>query len=243
MTEGNRKLVRILGASIVGLGLMFATTTRIVRADDEDDERAKVIPLDAIAYGNSYGEWAARYLQWAFSFPVSKNPTNDTADCAEAQQGPVWFLASSVGDGPVTRECTVPAGKALFFTLVSVITGAAAFDCEPTVPGVPCNLATLRLTASDLSTPVALELTIDGKPLRRLRRQRVQTPVFIFTLPEDNLFGIPAGTYNPNVVDGYFVMLAPLEPGAHTIHSKAVFTGGLFEGVVIDVTTNLTVLR
>jgi hypothetical protein len=132
-------------------------------------------------------------------------------------------------------------GKALFFVLASVFAGAAT-DCEP-IFAVPCNLAELRTLISDLTNPVDLELTIDGKTIRRLRRQRVQTPAFVFTLPEDNVFGVPAGTYNPHVADGYFVMLAPLEPGAHTIHSKAVFTGGLFEGVVIDVTTNLTVLR
>jgi hypothetical protein len=234
MTEGNRKLVRILGALIVGLGLMFATTTRIVRADDEDDERAKVIPLDAIAYGNSYGEWAARYLQWAFSFP-------NTATCTDGQQGPVWFLPSASGGAPVTQECTVPVGKALFFVLASVFAGAAT-DCEP-IFAVPCNLAELRTLISDLTNPVVLELTIDGKPIRRLRRQRVQTPDFVFTLPEGNVFVVPGGTYNPNVADGYFVMLEPLKPGEHTIHSRAEFTDGLFAGVVIEVTTHLTVVR
>jgi hypothetical protein len=109
--------------------------------------------------------------------------------------------------------------------------------------GVPCNLAELRTLVSDLTNPVDLELTIDGKTIRRLRRQRVQTPVFAFTLPDGNVFGTPAGTYSPNVADGYFVMLEPLKPGEHSIHSRAVFTGGLFEGVVIDVTTHLTVVR
>jgi hypothetical protein len=36
----------------------------------------------------------------------------------------------------------------------------------------------------------------------------------------------PAGTTSPSVSDGYFLMLAPLSVGSHTIHFKgsAVFT-------------------
>ena len=33
----------------------------------------------------------------------------------------------------------------------------------------------------------------------------------------DNLFGLPAGTYAPAVADGFYLLLPPLPPGAHTI--------------------------
>jgi hypothetical protein len=34
------------------------------------------------------------------------------------QDGPVWFLAGTPG-GPVTRDCTIPEGKQLYFPLVN----------------------------------------------------------------------------------------------------------------------------
>jgi hypothetical protein len=46
---------------------------------------------------------------------------------------------------------------------------------------------------------------------------RSVTPVFDFTLPADNLLGVPAGTSGSGVSDGVFAFLAPLAVGPHTI--------------------------
>ena len=35
--------------------------------------------------------------------------------------------------------------------------------------------------------------------------------------PAENLFGVPEGTYEPTVADGFYLLLAPLHPGPHTI--------------------------
>jgi hypothetical protein len=40
---------------------------------------------------------------------------------------------------------------------------------------------------------------------------------FSLTFPNDNLFGLPAGTYRPAVQDGYYLLFDPLKPGRHTI--------------------------
>jgi len=144
MMQGNPRVGQsIVVMMIVVIGLMMAGTRSIVQADS--DARSKVIPRDANAYGNSYGEWSARWLQWVFSIPAATNPAADTtgANCGEGQAGPVWFLAGTFINTAVTRACTVPAGKALFFPLVNGAFGAGVFDCEPTVPGVTCNLVTL----------------------------------------------------------------------------------------------------
>jgi hypothetical protein len=56
---------------------------------------------------------------------------------------------------------------------------------------------------------------------------RVMSPVFSFTLPSDtdNVFtnigavgSFPKGTHSPMVGDGFYVMLAPLSAGQHTVH-------------------------
>src|SRR4030081_3634226 len=69
----------------------------------------------------TYGQWSARWSQWALAIPKGTNPLLDTtgAKCAVGQGGPVWFLAGTFGSGSVSRSCTVPAGKALFFPVVN----------------------------------------------------------------------------------------------------------------------------
>ena len=241
MQEHLRFARRIVVMMVVGLGLMMVGTRLVAQADD--DARAKVIPRDANAYGNSYGEWSARWWQWAFSIPRATNPGLDEtgAHCAEGQSGPVWFLAGSYFGGTFHRACTVPAEKALFFPIVNAVFGAGVFDCEPTVPGVACNLATLRMAAAASMDPVTLEASLDGKPLHDLQDQRVQSLAFTLTYPVDNVPNVSPGTYAPQVADGYWLMLAPLSAGAHTIHFKNIITGGPFEGFETEVTYHLIV--
>ena len=67
---------------------------------------------------------------------------------------------------------------------------------------------------------------------------RVQSPVFALTFPQNALFGLPAGgPFSPNVSDGYWLMLKPLPPGAHTLSFKGVQAAGF----AAEVTYNLTV--
>src|SRR4029453_13250943 len=226
---------------VVGLGLVMAGARSVAQADD--DARCQVIPRDANTYGNSSGEWSARWWQWAFSIPAATNPVLDEtgAHCAEGQSGPVWFLAGSFFGGTFERACTVPPDKALFLPIVNAAFGAAVFDCEPTQPGVPCNITILRAAAAASMDPVTLEASIDGVPIRHLRDYRVQSPVFSVTLPEGNVVDVPSGTYAPMVSDGYWLMLAPLAAGAHTIHFKNSAPAGPFGGTATEVTYPLTI--
>jgi len=219
-----------IGIVVVGLGMASGAWAGGAVA---------VVPRDSNTFGNTYGEWAARWMQWAFSIPAGTSPIADTtgAHCGELQSGPVWFLAGTFGTGPVTRTCTVPAGKALFFPLAATTFGAGVFDCEPTVPGTLCNLATLRAAAELPLDGAVLSVRLDGTALEHLRAQRVQVPVMTLTYPSDSVFGAEAGTYAPNVGDGYWLMLEPPSKGSHTLHFKAQLTNGF----VVDVTYHLTI--
>src|SRR2546428_11470099 len=76
-----------------------------------------VLPPNSYAYGKTYGGWSAAYWHWAISIPAHDNPfLDDTgAHCGAGQSGPVWFLAYVINPvGTLQRQCTVPAGKALF---------------------------------------------------------------------------------------------------------------------------------
>jgi hypothetical protein len=149
-------------------------------------------------------------------------------------------LAGSFGR-TFDRACTVPTGKALFFAILNAAFGAAVGDCEPTKPGVLCDVTALRAAAAASLDSVTIEASIDGVPLLNLNDYRVQSPVFSVTLPEGNILDIPSGTYAPMISDGYWLMLAPLSAGAHTIHFKGIVTGGPFDGFEIEGTYHLTV--
>ncbi len=232
----NSKSLSIAVTGVV-VGLMMSGTIRGAQADEQ------IIPINTNAYGNTYGEWSARWWQWLLSIPSATNPNLDTtgANCAQKQVGPVFFLAGTFGGSAVTRSCTVPAGKALFFPILNAIFGAGVGDCEPSNPGVPCNLSDLRVSSIAVLDSVTLTASIDNQSLENLRQQRVQSPVLTITLPAGAIFGLPAGTFAPNVSDGYWLLFPPLPAGKHTIHFKGVFTGGPNNGTIVEVTDHLTV--
>jgi hypothetical protein len=59
---------------------------------------------------------------------------------------------------------------------------------------------------------------IDGVPVRNLGQFRAQSPAAPVILAENNMLGLPPGQYGMIVDDGYYLILAPLSVGTHTIH-------------------------
>ena len=240
MMKGNRKYWHnVFAVAWVILGL-FIVLAIVPIVQGGGNPNPAVLPLNSHSHGNTYGEWSARWWQWLLSIPEAANPNLDTtgANCAEGQVGQVWFLAGSFDSTPVTRDCTIPTGRALFFPILNTVFGAGVGDCEPSNPGVPCDVNALRaLAAAPLDNPITLEASIDGVELKDLINYRVQSPVFSLTFPAGAVFGLPSGTFTPQVSDGYWLMLAPLSAGTHTIHFKGVRTDG-FE---LEVTYNLTI--
>lgn len=195
-------------------------------------------------YGHSYSGWVVQWWQWAFSIPADRNPLTDEtgAFCGEGQSGPVWFHAGTLGNS-AERACSVPAGKAIFMPVFNWVFGAGVFDCDPTVPGVPCDVPTLEASAAaNTEAAQVLEVWIDGVPVQSVRDYRASSAgPFSLTYPENSLVGVPAGTYFPNVADGYWLMLAPLSKGAHTIHIHVVAPDTIFGLIQFDVITHITV--
>jgi hypothetical protein len=181
-------------------------------------------------YGKTYGEWVVSYWQWAMSIPIASNPWANDPDgrfAANGQSGPVWFLGGSLGDS-VTRSITIPGDKAIFVPVHQWIFGAIAFDCDPSNPGVPCDEQSLRKAAAAATKAVdSMEVLIDGASVNDLGDYRVKSPsTFSVTVPDDNLSSVPAGTYSPQVADGYYLLLSPLSAGSHTIFVHVISTLG-----------------
>jgi hypothetical protein len=184
-------------------------------------------------------EWSARWWDWNYSIRNQNNPTLDMtgAKCQEGQSGPMFFLAGAPVTTPVTRTCTIPAGKTLFFPLVT----AECSNVEPP-PFFGANKAQLISCAKavmDLTDPSSLRLTVDGVPVGgNLSGMRARSPLFAFTLTANNQLGLRPGTSALSISDGFWIMLR-LSPGNHVVHFEAALPDAGFSQ---DITYNLTVL-
>lgn len=175
-----------------------------------------LFPIDSKPYGLTYSQWVAKWWQWALSLPANTNPMNDKTgvNCAQAQQGPVWFLAGTSGGG-ADRVCRVPFGKALFLNILSSECSRAEYPGE--------SQAQLLNCAVNLDNGGKVKAKIDGMYIENLTSYRIQSPVFNVTFPKDDVFGVSANNANKpvqtiSVADGWYVMLRPLPPGKHTIY-------------------------
>ena len=80
--------------------------------------------------------------------------------------------------------------------------------------------------------PAELTAVIDGVAIPDLERYRVQSDPFTVVLPEDNVLEVDPAVLE-GVIDGYWLLLAPLPPGEHELR----FGGGLPD---IDFATEVT---
>ena len=180
-----------------------------------------ILPPKSQPFGKSYGEWAAAFWQWALALPIEEHPflesPNDpNFDFSAGQSGKVWFW--SAPDGPLTRTVSMPAGKALFLTLrdveVSTLEEAPFFGATEAEQRAGSKWFADRI--------VNVFCVIDGVPVQNLQAYRFSTPQFEFTAPVPWIFGATGGM-GTAVGDGYFLMLAPLSKGLHTIHYGGTF--------------------
>jgi hypothetical protein len=198
--------------------------------------------------GVSYDVLAVQWWQYALGQPAATSPLIDPtgANCASGQAGPVFFLAGTAGSGTVERDaCVVHGRRALFFPILN------AFDVHTPGDGLDTPALVYRDFLSFGFAATTLRASVDGVPIRGLDPatspfRTCAAPVagcfprsFALRFPDGNLFGLPAGTYAPAVQQGWYLLLAPLAPGVHTISFGGT---GTFNGpFTVDVTYRLTV--
>lgn len=250
--RGSKPTVFVLTlATIVAVMLVGRSAPKAV-AGERDDHNSRVIPPNDEAFGQSYGEWAADWLQWMFAVPAVQNPqiTNQNADAG--QSGKVWFLAGDFVPGKYTRTATIPAGKALFFPIINEFwigtPGDPAWDQPYTDPATGITYDSWEdyviefFLDPGVDAAKDLSCEIDGRPVHLGPAYRILSPSFMVELPPGNIsdavFGVhlDAGEYGPCLNEGYFLLLTPLPAGKHTIHFTG--TSGTFQ---LDVTYHLTV--
>ena len=221
---------------LVGL-LSGLFVVSMVWAGQGNRDNPGVIPPQASYAGMTYAEWSARWWQWALSLPVDQNPFFDEeGDCsngANGQLGPVWFLTGVINvSGIAERNCTVPAGKALFFPIINT-------ECSTLEP--PPFFGADEEELHDCVTSFGFTdvfAGIDGVGVRNLDRYLVESPLFTFTVPPDNVLGVDPGN-GQSVANGHYLMLAPLAVGEHTIHFGGTYPNFDF---TLEITYHLTVV-
>jgi hypothetical protein len=234
---------------MVGMALIMSTPVVFASANPNPG----VLPPNSRPNGLTYGEWSNAWWQWALSTPPASNPVIDTtgANCGVGQSGQVWFLAGVFGTGSATRnDCTVPAGKKLFFPIWNIVNVAINTDCSHSTDTVE-TLRAFTTPATDAQDPTTYKVQVDGESITNLATYRAgpNNPSFNFiNLSVDTVnvaFGAscaPGSLNSPPylaVSDGYYLMLAPLTPGKHTIHFEVPNPSG---GVPLqNITYNLTV--
>lgn len=196
-----------------------------------------VAPPQSHPHGLTYGEWAARWWQWALETPFSVHPLLDFltgADCSVGQQGRVWFLGGTFAIAPgVERDCTVPTGTALFFPIINA--GYFAFLDDP-----PEQRTEEFVRAQVACGDYVLAAEIDGVPVDMPERYLELSPLFEVNLPDDNILGIEPQLLSPSVDQGVYLFVRPLPVGEHTIHFSGTQTCP-FGSFVEQVTYRITV--
>jgi hypothetical protein len=190
-----------------------------------------VLPPNSRVQGLTYGEWSTVWWRYALTIPTPQNPLlgNYGPDCYFAQTGNVGLALATAATTELA--CEVPAGMQLFV----ITSGAECSTLEPP-PFYGENEEELRACAKSWG-PVDLQVSIDDVSVQNLGDYLVTSPLYQFTVPDDNILGVPAGSVGQSVSYGHALMLKPLTPGQHTILIYCVYP----DGFVVDATFHITV--
>ena len=186
----------------------------------EIESEVVMYPRNCEPFGKSWEKWAEEWCKWLLSIPKDRNPANDETGINSSQEQKdenVWFLAGTFGNNiPVRRKCTIPASKAILFPIADK-EDSFAEDQELN------NVEELSIRARTcMDRLIYLHLIIDGKRVLNLEKYRVQSKVFNFKFPKNNVYSVTPGQ-TKSVCDGYWAFLRPLPIGSHEI----LFSAGI----------------
>ena len=232
----------VLPALLATALLSFGAASTALAGEDKDNN-PHVFPIQSHPYGKSYGAWGAEWWKWVYALPTDHNPITDTTGEFGSlnQSGPVWFLAGTFGT-TAERTLTIPEGKGLFFPIFNIFNDYPCPDATfHPAPGQSLEAFLAAGAADYINQPtLSLAVQVDGVELQHPFNYRAASHLVTFKADPSWVTLDPCVTGGPQVgvSDGYWVMLAPLAKGGHTIHIVAAVAAW---GFVLDVTYHLTV--
>ena len=173
-----------------------------------------IYDIDSNPFNVSYADWTEKWWQWTYSIPWDKNPSYDDTGkyCSENQSGPVWFLTLAYGHS-VTRTCDIPKNTALLITILNSECSYAEFPLLKTEE----ELRECAKRIQDLV--VGGNASLNEMPIPNLENYRVQTDIFNFTLPKNNILNLTSQSTQA-IADGNWLFLKPLPVGTHELKVK-----------------------
>jgi hypothetical protein len=115
--------------------------------------------------------------------------------------------------------CEIPAGKALFFPLISM----AAWPPLNAKPDCDCSCDYEEaIAAENNDTASTLYAELDGVPLKDLAKHRITTTE-CFELYAKTASAESDYSAYPTAADGYFIALKPLKAGRHRLKYGAQY--------------------
>lgn len=175
---------------------------------------ATVMPLDAKVDSLGYPELTARWWQWALNAPIAPYLDPDGRFCDLGQEGPIWFLAGTQGSATVRRECVVPADKYIFLPVINMVHWQASSRTNDKKNPMPCAELQRRAALNNDHLLSAIVL-IDGVPVPDVAHYRVRSNGCFPIAPEAD--GEADASIPRGASDGYWLLIAPLKPGRHTL--------------------------
>jgi len=241
-----------IGLALAGLLLLAIATSSSAGPAPE------VLPPSSLPYGFSYEEWSAKWWQWTLGQSTNHYELVGNPDICSGPASRVRFPGPShVGGEAIhigTNHITIAAGTPLFFPVLALWNDNGNCPLSAFGTNTPAQLA--EIDAQAWSAITETTCTIDGVSVDGMEDPtnsvfNVVSPPFSYTTAEkdnviDPAFGvtcIPGDfTIYPAVAEGLYVMIAPLKPGRHTIHTVGVvgpLSAPLAES---DKTVDITVL-
>lgn len=183
------------------------------------------LPPQARVHGTTLAEIGGAWDLWAFGSPADTNPLLANRCEASPSDPRIWFLPVSLG-GDYEIECAIPTGAFLVLTPGGYECSGAEGNgdtAEELEACVEANFADLSFVA----------VWLDGRPARNLERYVITSP--LVELPAPNLLSEDA---TPSMLRSYFMVIAPLSRGQHTVRAFDEFASQNFAA---GITMKLTV--
>ncbi len=166
-----------------------------------------VVPPKARIHGFSLLDLATAYQAWAWGTSAEVNPLV-AARCERSPIDPnLWFMPVSFG-GEATATCQLPPGAFLVVT-------PGFIECSTIEPDPFFGADQAGLTACVdgwFSLLNRADVILDGDPVGNVSDYALRTRAV--ALPPNNLLSTEPGG---SMSEGYFLVVAPLSRGTHTL--------------------------
>jgi hypothetical protein len=165
-----------------------------------------IYSLASKPFGLTYAEWSVKWWQWLLSISKPNNPAFDSSGlhAGVSQNEPnMFFLCQTIeGDDLIpTRTTSIPAGRAIFMPVINWI---STMDVDG-----KNDLQLLSVAKEKMDVISDLSIVVNGVKINeQLNHYRVNSPLFLAELPDNNILCLPPGR-RQFAADGYWICFQP----------------------------------